>query len=72
VSAAVSPAAANGRHDHAARRKSQRNGRERGCWVYIPAELLAKGDPTDGAYSPWYRVYGGARGRFVVTLYDRG
>jgi hypothetical protein len=33
---------------------------------------LAKGDPTNGTYSPWYRVYGGARGRFVVTLYDRG
>jgi hypothetical protein len=58
-----------GRHDHAARRKAQRRGRERGCWVYIPAELLpdSLGHPDDPV--PWYRVWGGQRGRYIVTLY---
>lgn len=69
MSTATSPYTASGRYDHAARRKAQRNGRERGCWVYIPAELLSQGDPTGGEFAPFYRVYGGKRGRFVVTLY---
>lgn len=59
-------AAVAGRHDHAARRLAQRRGREKGCWVYIPAALLR----TD-AWPIFYRVWGGQRSRYVVTLYDR-
>lgn len=29
-----------GRADTAARRKGVRRGRERGCWLYVPAETL--------------------------------
>lgn len=60
---------ANTKHDTAARRRAQRRGRERGCWVYVPAEELAKtgfdpyGDP------PFYRTWGSSRGRLVVQLY---
>lgn len=60
-----------GRYDYAKRRRAKRSGREGGCWTYIPAELLTRaGIPTSGP-APWYRVWGGARGRYVVTLYDQ-
>ncbi len=58
-----------GRHDHAQRRQSQRNGRERGCWVYLPAEQLVRtGVDIDGP-APLYRVWGSSRGRVVLQLY---
>ena len=63
------PAVRPGRHDHAARRRAQRRGRERGCWVYIPAEQLALAEFPPDAPPPWYRVWGGRRGRFVVVVY---
>jgi hypothetical protein len=41
----------------------------RGCYVYIPAEELAKtGHPLD-AQPPAYRVWGASRGRIVLQLY---
>ena len=53
------------------RRRSKRSGRETGCWTYIPGELLTVvRDAADGG-APFYRVWGGQRGRYVVTLYDR-
>jgi hypothetical protein len=58
-----------GRYDHAARRKTVRRGRERGCWLYIPAELLEKAGFDPHGEPPWYRIYGGERGRYVVNLY---
>jgi len=58
-----------GRADAAARRKAQRRGRERGCWVYITAEQLARSEVGAGGSVPWYRIWGGQRGRYVVTLY---
>lgn len=64
---AVLPA---GRHDHAARRRAKRSGRERGCWTYIPAELLHAG-PFGDTWPLYFRVWGGTRGRYIVTLYDR-
>lgn len=58
-----------GQYDRARRRRSVRRGRERGCWVYIPAEELAKAG-IDGD-RPWYRVWGSkVRGaRVTVNLY---
>lgn len=46
-----------------------RRGRERGCWVYIPAEELLKAG-IDGP-RPWYRTWGSSvRGaRVTVNLY---
>jgi hypothetical protein len=61
----------SGRHDAAARRRAQRRGRERGCWVYIAAEALAAAGYGPDTPAPWYRVWGGQRGRYVVTLYPQ-
>lgn len=63
------PVVREGRYDQGARRRTQRRGRERGCWVYIPAaELVAAGVSPDDE-PPWYRLWSGRRGRFIVTLY---
>jgi hypothetical protein len=65
----VSRAVVAGRYDHAARRQAKRSGRERGCWTYIPFELLPDTLAGPDASPPWYRVWGGSRGRYIVTLY---
>ena len=45
-------------YDKAAWRQSVRNGRERGCWVYIPRdELQAAGISVEGP-PPAYRLSG--------------
>lgn len=69
VSVPETPAVKNGRYDSAKRRKAQRHGREKGCRVNIPQEvlLLAGYDPNGPA--PYYRVWGDARGRIVIQLY---
>jgi hypothetical protein len=69
VNAYAGPSIANGRHDSGARRRAQRRGRETGCWVYISGEDLWKAGYAVGEPKPWYRVWGGKRGRFVVALY---
>lgn len=50
-----------GRHDHAERRQSLRKGRERGCSIYIPEEVLrALGiEPDDPP--PFYRTWPGPK-----------
>ena len=57
-----------GVYDRARRRRSVRRGRERGCWIYVPAvELRAAGvDVTD---PPFYRVWAGRRGGLFVRFY---
>lgn len=55
--------------DPARRKRAQRSGREKGCWVYIPAEKLQEAGYPDGSPVPHYRLWGGRRGRLVVTLY---
>jgi hypothetical protein len=75
VSGAVSPSneqRAYGRHDHASRRKSQRHGREKGCWVYIPAEQLDKTGYGEDGPPPYYRVWAKSEGRIVIQLYKVG
>jgi hypothetical protein len=67
--AAVSPQAVNGRHDHAMRRRSKRTGRERGCWLYIPAVDLLRAGYGAEQHEPFYRVWANARGRITVQLY---
>lgn len=60
-------------YDHAKRRRAVRKGRERGCWVYVPAaELEAAGiDPRTPP--PAYRLSGHRHsrntGRVLVNLY---
>lgn len=58
-----------GRYDAMARRVSQRKGRERGCWVYIPAEELEAAGYTEEEDPPFYRVWGYRRGSVVIRLY---
>jgi hypothetical protein len=59
-----------GRHDAAALRHSKRAGRERGCWVYVPAEQLVEAglNPYDPA--PDYRVWSGKKRTLLVQLYE--
>lgn len=63
------PSLPAGKHDPAARRQAKRSGRERGCWTYIPAESLVKAGIDPAGPPPFYRVWGGARGRYIVVLY---
>jgi hypothetical protein len=60
-----------GRYDSGMRRQSRRQGRERGCWVYIPAEELEKTGHGGDKPAPFYRVWGSSRGSVVVRLYER-
>jgi len=60
-----------GKADLAARRKTVRRGRERGCWLYIPKEALDECGYT-GDIVPWAVISPGRserRRRMVVTLY---
>ena len=57
--------------DQAKRNRSQRRQkRERGVWVYIPAEELARTGRGQDGTAPWYRVWGGRSGSVTVRLYD--
>ena len=49
------------------RRRTVSRGRERGCWVYIPAEELAKTRLASDRPPPFYRLYGRTGGRTVVV-----
>lgn len=56
-------------YDHAERRRSLRKQRERGCSIYIPSEELEKAGFSPDDPPPFYRTWGGARGRVVIQLY---
>jgi hypothetical protein len=62
-----------GRYDALARRRASRAQRERGCWVYIPAEELAKAGIDPHGPAPWYRTVGYRRSAnghsVIVSLY---
>lgn len=58
-----------GRYDAARRRRSVRRGRERGCWVYIPAEELEKAGIDPGGPAPLYRTWGTSRGGSFLRFY---
>lgn len=52
-----------------ARRRAQRRGRERGCWVFVPAEELGKAGVDPAGDPPFYRTWGSPRGSVMVRLY---
>lgn len=56
-------------HDPGQRRQSLRHGRERGCWVYVPAEELEKAGIDLGGPAPLYRTWGSRRGSILLRLY---
>ena len=69
ASADVRAGSSSGRHDPAARRRSLRQARQRGCSVYVPAEVLeAAGIDPDGP-PPYYRTWAGRKGSVMVQLY---
>jgi hypothetical protein len=55
--------------DPARRKRSQRRGRMKGCYVYIAAENLQAAGFDPAGPAPLYRVWGGRRGSLLVTLY---
>jgi hypothetical protein len=59
----------SGRYDERARRRSQRQGRERGCWVYIAADELVKAGIDPAGPAPLYAAWGRERGSVLVRLY---
>lgn len=58
-----------GRYDAFRRRRSKRQQRERGCWIYIPAEELLKAGISPAGPPPAYRLWGRQRGSLLVRLY---
>lgn len=62
---------AGGPHDEGKRRKALRKGREGGCSVYIPLELLQRigfaDSPRDRPV--YYRTWAGRKGTVLVQLY---
>lgn len=56
-------------YDQARRRRMVRRGRERGGWLYVPAEVLREVgiDPTDPP--PWTRVWPGRKRTLLVQVY---
>lgn len=60
---------ANGRYDAMQRRVGKRAGREKGCWIYVPAEELRKAGIDPSGSPPFYRTWGAKRGSLLVRLY---
>ncbi len=52
-------------YDPARRRRTVSRGRERGCWVYVPAEELAKTNYRGKSPPPFYRLWARSGGRTV-------
>lgn len=48
----------------------KRSGRERGCWAYVSAEELERSGIDPRGPAPFYRVWAGKRGRFIITTYQ--
>ena len=70
MSVPVSASVPSGRHDPGARRRSKRAGRERGCWLYVPAEFLAANGIDPYGAPPLYRVWAGRKRTLLVQLYE--
>lgn len=59
----------SGKHDPAARRRTVRRGRERGCWLYVPAQVLAQIGIQPSDPPPFYRTWAGRKRTVLVQLY---
>jgi len=56
-------------YDPGLRRKAIRSQRQKGCFVYLPADVLkAAGIDTEGPV-PFYRTWAGKGGSVVLRLY---
>lgn len=63
------PPLQSGRYDAQERRRAVRQGRQKGCSIYIAAEELLKAGIDPDGPAPRYRVWGTARGGVFVRLY---
>jgi len=61
----------NGRYDSGLRRQSKRTGREKGVWLYIPAEELEAAGIDPNGPAPLYRTWGSRRGSLLARLYKK-
>lgn len=71
---AVSDSAATerpGGPDTAARRRSTRAGRRRGCYIYIPAVLLRELGIDPLGPTPDFKLWPGKKRTVLVQLYER-
>lgn len=59
-------------YDEGYRRQARRSGRERGCWLYVPAAELEKAGYDPDGPAPLYRTWGRERGTVLVRLYQPG
>jgi hypothetical protein len=56
-------------YDHAVRRQGVRKAREKGVWLYVPAQELAKAGFSPFEPPPFYRVWGSRRGGLTARFY---
>jgi len=56
-------------YDQARRRRGVRRGREKGCWLYVPAEELQAAGIEPGDPVPHYRLWPRAKRTLLVQLY---
>jgi hypothetical protein len=56
-------------YDQARRRRGVRRGRERGCWLYVPAEVLEKASVDPGKPPPFYRIWERKGRTLLVQFY---
>jgi hypothetical protein len=49
-----------------------RRGRERGCWLYVPAEQIERAGIDVNGPPPTYRVWDGRKRTLLVQLYADG
>lgn len=57
------------RHDPAQRRKLTRGGRQKGCYVYIPAKIVQAATGSLGGPVTHYRTWAGKGGSVLIRLY---
>lgn len=56
-------------HDPGLRRKATRTGRQKGCYVYLPQEVLDAARPELNGQLPHYRTWAGKGGSVLIRLY---
>jgi len=56
-------------HDPGLRRKATRAQRQRGCFIYLPAEVLKAAGVDPEGPAPYYRTWAGRKGSVVLRLY---
>lgn len=57
-------------YDQGLRRIGQRRGRERGCWLYVPAEELKKASIDPAGPPPFYRIWPRRKRTLLVQFYE--